>query len=110
MRAEATAVEPWCALIGEESLVVQCALMLRAADVDVVAVVSAAADVGDMAESEGFTSVDSGVDPLAGVLTDLDATVLISVAHLELIASEATVAAKDPRQPSVRNRRDRPRF
>lgn len=85
---------PRCLLIGEESLVVQCALMLRNAGVAVEAVVSAAADVRAMADGEGFTALDSQATSLAEAIAATGSTVLISAAHLELVSAAALDAVE----------------
>lgn len=88
-RASAHAIDARCLLVGEESLVVQCAVMLRTAGVPVVGVASAAADVRSMAASEGFETVDTGETSLAAAIGASEASVLISAAHLEMIPGDA---------------------
>ena len=59
MPNESVAIDPYCLLVGEESLVVQCAVMLRDVGVPVRGIVSGAVDVRSMAADEGFESIDA---------------------------------------------------
>ncbi|MEO0495074.1 MAG: formyltransferase family protein, partial [Actinomycetota bacterium] len=93
-RSDISRFEPRCLLIGEESLVVQCAVMLRGAGVAVVGVASAAAEVRSMAVSEGFDVVDTDATTLLDALRAAEATVLVSAAHLEMIPGEALDAVE----------------
>lgn len=84
--------DPRCLLVGEESLVVQCSVMLRAADVTVAGIVSAAADVRSMAADEGFEVFAAADVSLAEAVGSTGANVLISAAHLDLVPAAALEA------------------
>jgi len=89
MPNESVAIDPYCLLVGEESLVVQCAVMLRDVGVPVRGIVSGAVDVRSMAADEGFESIDASASSLVDAIEASRANVLISAAHLELVPVEA---------------------
>ena len=81
--------DPRCLLVGEESLVVQCAVMLQRAEVTVAGIVSAAADVRSMASDEGFAVFAAADVKLVDAVGSTGANVLISAAHLDLVPAAA---------------------
>ena len=73
-----------CVLIGDESLLVQCAEMLRARDHAITAIVTGRASVRDWAEAAGIAVVEWSAD-LSVQLAAVDYDWLFSVANLRMI-------------------------
>ncbi|QGG95980.1 MupA/Atu3671 family FMN-dependent luciferase-like monooxygenase [Actinomarinicola tropica] len=80
------------AMVGDESLALQCALVARAAGDDVVAVATASAALRTDAEAAGLTVVEPSA--LADALAERPVDVLLSVANERVLPDEVLAGAR----------------